>query len=270
MSQQAADEERWALGVASDLLIEAGFHIVHRSGGSTPSASFTAPSTATDDWCIEHMETGDTLSVWTSLMSNLSNCYALERLVQRHSNVVHITGRGGGAPRGNGPVLMAWPDMEDIGKLVRYGRGIRAICLITGNADQIRPWVMAMKPDILGDGSDWETFSPDLDPIVIEALRSLTLTVNHNNTISAGYEKDRVVGVLLALRDARIPMDADAIQGWALAHGWAGKNPERLAQYVRDINSGKRPRARPVLRAEYIDHLRQKLASGHNDPDAED
>lgn len=47
----------------------------------------------------------------------------------------------------------------------------------------------------------------------------MTLTVNHNNTISAGFEKDQVVGVLLALRNARISMDADAIQGWSLAHG---------------------------------------------------
>lgn len=221
------------------------------------------------DWCVEHMQTGDTLSVWTSLKSNLSNCDALERLVQRHSNVVHIAGRGGGTPRGTGPVLMAWPGMDDIGELVRYGRGIRAICIITWDADGIRPWVTAMKPDILGDGSDWEILSPDLDPIVVEALRGLTLTVNHNNTISAGFEKDQVVGVLLALRDARIPMDADAMQGWVLAHGWSGKNPERLAQYVRDINGGKRPRARQVLRADYVDYLRQRAASGSN-PDAED
>jgi hypothetical protein len=25
------------------------------------------------DWCCEHMEDGDTLTVWTSLMSNLRN-----------------------------------------------------------------------------------------------------------------------------------------------------------------------------------------------------
>lgn len=120
----------------------------------------------------------------------------------------------------------------------------------------------AMKPTILGAGSAWEMLAPDLDPIVVEALKSLTLTINHNNTISAGFEKDQVVGVLLALRDARIPMDAGAMQGWALANGWAGKNPERLAQYVRDINGGKRPRSRPVIRRGYIDTLRERVASG--------
>ncbi|MFF2653094.1 hypothetical protein [Streptomyces sp. NPDC058045] len=220
------------------------------------------------DWCVRHMQTDDTLSVWTSLTSNLSNCDALESFVRQYSDVEHIISHGGGRPRHAGPVLMAWPDMGDIGELVHYGRGIRGICIIADDADEIRPWVTAMRPDILGDGSDWEHLSPDLDPIVVEALKSLTRTVNHNNTISAGFEKEQVVGTLLALHDARIPMNAGSIQGWTLAHGWAGKNPERLAQYVRDINSGKRPRAGRGVPADYIDRLRQQLASG-SDPDAE-
>ncbi|MGW7712369.1 hypothetical protein [Streptomyces sp. NPDC054771] len=213
------------------------------------------------DWCCERMEDGDTLTVWTSLKSNLSNCSELEQLVSRHSNVEHITGRGGGFIRGNGPVLMAWPDMADIGKLAQYGgHHIRALCVITWNEDEIRPWVTAVRPSILGDGSAWEELTPELDPVVVEALKSLTLTVNHNNTISAGYEKDMVVTCLLALHDAGIPMDAEAMQGWALAHGWSGKNPERLAKYVEDINAGKRPRCRPMLRPDYVDSLRRRAA----------
>lgn len=216
-------------------------------------------------WSVEHMSTGDTLSVWTSLKSNLPNCPALEDLVRRYSDVEHITGRRSGSPAGTGPVLMAWPDMDDIGELVRFSRGIKSLCVITWNEDNIRPWVTAMRPTILGDGSAWETLSPELDPIVVEALEGLTLTINHNNTISAGYEKDRVVEVLLALHDAGIAMDGEAMQGWALAHGWAGKNPERLAEYVRRINTGSRPRSRGILRADYVDLLRERVASAHGE-----
>ncbi|MFG3202074.1 hypothetical protein [Streptomyces sp. NPDC048192] len=211
------------------------------------------------DWCCERMEEGDRLTVWTSLKTNLQNCSVLEQLVARHSNVEHVTGRGGGSVRGNGPVLMAWPDMTDIGELVQYGGNrIRALCVITWNEDEIRPWVTAVRPAILGDDSAWEELTPALDPIVVEALKGLTLTVNHNNTISAGYEKDMVVSSLLALHDAGIPMDGEAMQGWALAHGWSGKNPERLAQYVENINAGKRPRCRRILRRDYIDDLRRR------------
>ncbi len=73
------------------------------------------------------MEAGDTLTVWTSLKANLGNCSQLERLVTGHSNVEHVTGRGGVFIRGEGPVLMAWPDMGDIGSwcgtaVAAYGR----------------------------------------------------------------------------------------------------------------------------------------------------
>jgi hypothetical protein len=93
-------------------------------------------------------------------------------------------------------------------------------------------------------------------------VRSLTLTVNHNNTISAGFEKDTVVSTLLALHDAGIRIDGQAMQGWAPANGWSGKNPERLARYVEDINAGKRPRCSRVLRADYVDNLRHRAAEG--------
>jgi len=233
----------------------------------TAVASYDAEGVAAAiDWSCEHLGDGDTLTVWTHLKSNLRNSTELERLVTRHSNVEHVTGRGGGSLHRPGPVLMAWPDMDDIGKLVSYGSSsIRSLCVITWNEERLRPWVTAVQPDILGDGSAWEDLTPALDPVVVEALKSLTSTINHNNTISAGFEKDQVVGILLALRDARIPMDADAMQGWALAHGWSGKNPDRLAKYVRDINAGKRPQARSVVRADYIDTLRSRAAG--EDPD---
>jgi hypothetical protein len=213
------------------------------------------------DWCCQHMEDGDTLAVWTSLKSNLRNCARLEGLVNRHSNVEHVTGRGGGFISGKGPVLMAWADMDDIGKLVQHSaHDIRALCVITWNEHGLRPWVSSVRPTVLGDGSVWEKLTPELDPIVVEAMKSLTLTVNHNNTIAAGFEKDMVVSTLLALHDARVRMDAEAMQGWALAHGWSGENPERLARYVESIEAGKRPRCRRVLSADYIDSLRRRAA----------
>jgi hypothetical protein len=56
------------------------------------------------------------------------------------------------------------------------------------------------------------------------------------------------------------------MQGWALAHGWSGKNPERLAQYARDINSGKRPRTKRVLNPDFVDRMRDRAtASGTDD-----
>ncbi|GAA3948374.1 hypothetical protein [Actinoplanes auranticolor] len=216
-------------------------------------------------WCRNHLQAGDTLTVWTSLKSNLRNCRELEQLVNRNSNVEHTTGRAGGPQvRGRGPVLMAWADMDDIGELVRFsGPRIRALCVITYNEDNLNPWVAAAKPVILGDGTAWENPEPELEPVLLEALEGMTKSINHNNTIAArGYEKNTVVSILLALHDAGIPMDGEAMQGWALTHGWSGKNPQHLRDYVTAINNGKRPRADRMLRSDYIDRLREKVAAG--------
>jgi hypothetical protein len=97
--------------------------------------------------------------------------------------------------------------------------------------------------------------------VVVEALKSLTLGINHNNTISAGFEKDIVVGTLLALHDSRVLMDGQRMQAWALANGWSGKNPARLADYVDDIGAGKRPRCRRVPGPDYVKTLRDRAAS---------
>lgn len=212
-------------------------------------------------WCQEQAEPGDILSVWTHQKSNLQNSATLSSFVRQHRNVEHITGRGGATPSGPGPVLMAWPDMKDIGELTRFSYGIRALCVISWNEENLRPWVTAAGPVLLGDGSAWTDKTPGMHPILAEALKGLTLTVNHNNTIAAGYEKDQVVGVLLALAKGGIPMDAGAVEGWALANGWSGSNPTRLGQYVRDINAGKRPRSRNVICSDYVETLRRRTSS---------
>ena len=146
--------------------------------------------------------------------------------------------------------------------------------MIGWNTAGLRPWVSAVQAEVLGDPSVWEGDEEDedglepsdLDPVVVEGLKSLTQMINHNNTISAGFEKDMVVAMLLCLHQHRYPMDPDAVQAWALAHGWSGKNPERLATYVRDINAGKRPRTRRgVLASDVIAQMERRAASEDQD-----
>mgnify|MGYP000845404323 CR=1 FL=1 len=60
-------------------------------------------------------------------------------------------------------------------------------------------------------------------------------------------------------------MTKDEITTWALANGWSGQNPALLAKYVKDINSGKRPRCSRVISSDYVDHLRERVAGGFED-----
>ena len=57
--------------------------------------------------------------------------------------------------------------------------------------------------------------------------------LNHNNTISGGFEKSVVVKALLGLHDEGHSLDASQLQGWALARGWGGDNPAN-ARFLRE------------------------------------
>ncbi|MEZ0491760.1 hypothetical protein AB2L28_05860 [Kineococcus sp. TBRC 1896] len=212
------------------------------------------------DWCLEHLGDGETLTVWTHLKSNLANNTALDQLVARYSNVQHVTRRGGVGLRRRGPVLMAWADMDDIADLLRFGsHHVTALAVLSWDDEAVRPWAAAAKPVVLGNPSSWTDLVVELDPVVVEALDDLTGFINHNNTISGGHEKEHVVSTLFALYDAGFQLAPKAMQGWVLAHGWAGDNPLQLATDAKDIGRGRRPRARQVLRADYIEQLRRQV-----------
>jgi hypothetical protein len=112
------------------------------------------------------------------------------------------------------------------------------LCVITGNDEAIRPWASAVRPTVLGDGAAWDDSALDIDPVVVQAMQSLTRTINHDNTISAGFEKDNVVSTLLALHGAGIRLNGEAMQGGALAHGWSGRNPSVWPAMYRTSTRG--------------------------------
>lgn len=159
-------------------------------------------------------------------------------------------GRGGGYFAANGPVLALYADADDLGNIIRAS-GITALCVVQWG-ERLGTWVKEVGAIVLheldldeGDRELWGiTATVELQPEVVEALESMTRSINHNNTISAGYEKDIVVRSLLRLHDAGLVLPAQEMQEWAAAHGWTGQNPKRLADYVNRISKGSRPRTR--------------------------
>lgn len=213
------------------------------------------------EWCAKHMETGDHVTVWTRLKGNLGRNPLLQGFVSGNREADHVTARGGAYMSNPGPVLMAWADPNDVAEFTKWNASrIRALCVVSWDEDRLRPWVSAVHPTLLGDTSAWDEQTPPLDPVVEEGMKSLTLKINHTNTISAGYEKDHVVSALLALHDAGYKLDGPALAGWATAHGWTGGNPAQLEKYVTAINRGSRPRTSRSIRADYVDSLRSRAA----------
>jgi len=195
------------------------------------------------EWCAEHMGEGDKLTLYVAVKSSLSNNQLLADWLHRYSDVEVATARG--FPMvSRGPVLALWPSAQGLGKLLDRRGALTALCVASWNHDEVGPWVASARPEILDSARDeWgSTPQVELHPDVEEEMISMTRLINHNNTISAGFEKSVVVKALLRLHDAGLHLDGAQLQGWALAHGWGVNNPARLASYATEINAGRRPR----------------------------
>ena len=208
-------------------------------------------------WLVGHLGEGQRLTVWTPQKQNLTGNSQLRSLVAR-TGVEHITGRGGAHLAGPGPVLMAWPHPADISEFLRYNSyQVTALCVIAWGKDELLPWVSAARPELLGKTTSWD-MGDQLDPVVEAAMRNVTKSINHNNAITGGYDKDDVVSALLALHDAGYALDAKALEGWAVANGWSGRNPALLADYAQRIMRGSRPRSRRKRDMNFVERMRQE------------
>mgnify|MGYP000734374653 FL=1 len=211
-------------------------------------------------WLVGHLGEGQRLTVWTPQKQNLTGDPQLRSLVARTS-VEHITGRGGAHLAGPGPVLMAWPRPADISEFLRYNsHQVTALCVIAWGKDTLLSWVSAARPELLGKTTSWD-MGDQLDPVVEAAMRNVTESINHNNTITGGDDKDDVVSALLALHDAGYALDAKALEGWAVANGWSGRNPALLADYAQRIMRGSRPRSRRKRDMNFVERMRQEAAT---------
>jgi hypothetical protein len=203
-------------------------------------------------WCAQQMADGDVISLYVPLQQTLSNNTLLGEF-GRMREVEVITSRGSTSVK-RGPVFAVYPNMADLGKLAR-SRTMTALCVGSDNEHEIGPWVQASSPEVLDEAQWGHLAPPTMDPIVTRGITRLSAVLNLNNTVSSGTEKNILVGGLLMLHDAGHALDAEALQGWALANGWTGNNPSHLAKYVRDINAGKRPRVQASLRPDWVQTL---------------
>lgn len=82
---------------------------------------------------------------------------------------------------------------------------------------------------------------PALPEAAVEILSSCGQIINHNNTITGGYEKRDVKRALdeLKMRGLINEIDRDSVVEWAAANGWLWGNPKILGEYVEKYQSGR-------------------------------
>lgn len=118
-------------------------------------------------------------------------------------------------------------------------------------------------PDLEGSANSWiERWGPIIhgedrppkaqlidDPIVEQALKTLTTMVNLSTGISHPRDKQQANEVIRILRAKGHHLDAEKVKSWAIRNGWTPKGAEDIAAIVNRVSALK---SRPSL-AKYHD-----------------
>jgi hypothetical protein len=140
-----------------------------------------------------------------------------------------------------GPVIAAWPDRVHLAD-IDGDRRTAALCVIGWTDNDTDAWLAAFSPMYLDGGPASAVSRTSTDPVIEEALKTLTEMVNHANNLAGTMDKRDAIDVLQRLHDAGHRLDPDAIYVWALANGWNAHGSERLQLLATQVGAGKRPR----------------------------
>lgn len=142
-----------------------------------------------------------------------------------------------------GAVLAAWPEDDRLAQ-IDADRRTRALCFLPWADDDGASWVAAFDPEELTPAVPRRAAETNqLDPVVVEGLKTLSILVNHANQLAGSMDKRDAINVLRTLHDSGHRLDPPAIYTWALAHGWPAGGAQRLRKYAEDFAAGKRPRS---------------------------
>lgn len=201
-------------------------------------------------WALDHKGDGEELTLWAMAKGTLQANDILRGFSRYKGNSLNVA-VGKHVHRVKGPVLAMYADAETLA-YPAGAVGLTALAVVA-SPHELDTWAEEVKAEVIHsiDSNGSDTFEligitpePALVPEVIEGLEQITTLINHNNTIAAGYERDRVVKVLRQLKRDGYDLPAKRMAEWAVAHGWRRGNPKELIDLAKKINNGVRPRYR--------------------------
>ncbi len=141
-----------------------------------------------------------------------------------------------------GPVLAPWPTDEVLSEISDHiPDRITAVCLLEWGEDEyLRAWVRAQNGTNLLTGNAVPGKEELLSPVVTVAMEHLSLVVNHSNGLVQTFDKEYAIQTLQKLARAGYTFEVNNLVAWALAHGFTGREVERLKDYATKVLQGHR------------------------------
>jgi hypothetical protein len=118
-------------------------------------------------------------------------------------------------------------------------RRVTAICAVPWVLEWLTDWIRGRQAKDL-TGSVQPAAAPQLDPVVEQALESLTRSVNLGTALSNFMDKTMAVTNLRVLQRAGYKWTPADILAWAMGHGWSNRGAQELAEVARGVKEGRR------------------------------
>lgn len=223
-------------------------------------------------WCVGQAG-GDLsrISINTGRRSGHEDVPLLKELVKSGAGL-YPSSRGKLPALPSGSVLMYLPLPETLWQIEDW-KGPSAIAavgitgpthfrdaFIPGNQVGAQPWVSAYRPTHLG-GPIVEPKTPVVpDPVVWEALKSFTGSINSTTGLSHPSDRSLVIEGLIKLKQAGHSYDPNDMLSGALALNWRGSTAVALRDLAQEIKLGKRKQYRPMLRSNIVEIWESRTA----------
>jgi hypothetical protein len=156
-----------------------------------------------------------------------------------------VTSRGNWHVRG--VVIVAWANDDVLGQI--EGQRPAALAAVVSWPEYIPAWLATHRPKRIGqvraeDEAEFAGGGAQLDPRAATALDKAAAWVNDaHRTLDSG-EREVIAGALVALREARVPVEDAALCAHLMARSWNGGLINATATLARRVGKGETPRHR--------------------------
>lgn len=112
-------------------------------------------------------------------------------------------------------------------------QNLAAVVAVPWTPDAIDSWAKTWSPQVMGQPAKPSEVAKSAtkliaDPIVEQAMKSLTSVVNRANSTMHAADEDYAKRIFQILRAHNYREPAKHIKLWAISHGWLPKTAERL------------------------------------------
>lgn len=162
------------------------------------------------------------------------------------------------------PVIIAcWPSERSLADLDTL-QDLRALCVLPKEGKEVLDWRVARGAiDLLNPAAPPRT-TAIADPVVLAAMKSLTIRVNHGTMLAHSRGKAAAVQMVQILRRAGREFTSAELKTWAVTNGWTTIGATAIAKIADDVLRGRSlAGGSPAWASDILNQWRAAAESSH-------